>query len=285
MNARMQQVESAAGAVEALRLEAKRQDDLRLVEDREWTEAFLAGERRILEMIAKGESLVPILNAMCRLVEEMSSGSLATILLLDAEGKRLWHAAAPSLPANYTEGMGAIPFGPSVGSCGTAAYRREPVIVADIATAPLWTDYRDLPLAHGLRASWSSPILSSAGCVLGTFAILSREPRSPTPLHQHISEQITHLAAVAIERERTESALLQSEERFRRMTEELRRSEAYLAEAQRLSLTGSFGWRVASGELVWSAETFCILGYDRSVTPTLELVFKRVHPDDIALVR
>src|ERR1035441_6140530 len=134
MNARMQQVESAAGAVEALRLEAKRQDDLRLVQDREWTEAFLAGERRILEMIAKGESLVPILNAMCRLVEEMSSGSLATILLLDAEGKRLWQAAAPSLPANYTEGRGVIPVGPSVGSCGTAAYRREPVIVADIAT-------------------------------------------------------------------------------------------------------------------------------------------------------
>src|ERR1039457_4911403 len=152
MNARMQQVESAAGAVEALRLEARREDDVRWVEDREWTEAFLAGERRILEMIAKGESLVPILNAMCRLVEEMSSGSWATILLLDAEGKRLWHAAAPSLPASYTEGMGAIPVGPSVGSCGTAAYRREPVIVADIAADPLWTASRDPALAHGIRA-------------------------------------------------------------------------------------------------------------------------------------
>ncbi len=285
MNAGMQQIEGAAGALAPLRLAAKHEDELRLVEDREWTEAFLAGERRILEMIAKGESLVPILDAMCRLVEEMSSGSLATILLLDAEGNCLRHAAAPSLPASYTEGMGAIAVGPSVGSCGTAAYRREPVIVADIATDPLWTDYRDLPLAHGLRASWSTPIFSSDGCVLGTFAILSREPCSPAPLHHHIIEQITHLAAVAIERERTESALRQSEERFRRMAEELRRSEAYLAEAQRLSLTGSFGWRVASGKLVWSAETFCILGYDRSVTPTLELVLKRVHPDDITLVQ
>ena len=178
--------------------------------------------------------------------------------------------------------MGAIPVGPSVGSCGTAAYRREPVIATDIATDPLWTNYRDLPLAHGLRASWSTPIFSSEGCVLGTFAMLSREPRSPAPLHHHIIEQITHLAAVAIERERTESALRQSEERFRRMAEELRRSEAYLAEAQRLSLTGSFGWRVASGELVWSAETFCILGYDRSVTPAMERVLQRVHPDDVS---
>src|ERR1017187_271839 len=271
MNARTQQIEIAAGVGEGMRLEAKREDEVRRVEDREWTEAFLAGEQRILEMVAKGEPLIPVLDAMCRLVEEMSSGSLATILLLDAEGKRLRHAAAPSLPASYTEGMGPVPVGPSVSSCGTAVYRREPVIVADIAADPLWTDYRDLALAHGLRASWSTPIFSSAGCVLGTFAILSREPRSPAPLHHHIIEQITHLAAVAIERGHTESAL--------------RRSEAYLAEAQRLSLTGSFGWRVASGELVWSAETFRILGYDRSVTPALELLFKRVHPDDIASVR
>jgi len=217
MNARVQEIESDTGDVESLRHGAKREDGLRLVDDREWTEAFLAGERRILEMIAKGESLVPALDAMCRLVEEMSSGSLATILLLDEEGKRLRHAAAPSLPASYTEAMGDIPVGPSVGSCGTAAFRREPVFAADIATDPLWTDYRDLPLAHGLRASWSTPIFSSEGCVLGTFAILSREPRSPAPLHHHIIEQITHLAAIAIERKRAEEALRRSESRFERI--------------------------------------------------------------------
>jgi PAS domain-containing protein len=285
MNARTQEIECGAGPVEALRVEPKREGELRLTEDREWTEAFLAGERRILEMIANGESLAPVLDAMCRLVEEMSSGFLATILLLDADGKSLRYTAAPSLPASYTEGMGAIPVGPSVGSCGTAAYRREPVIATDIATDPLWTDYRDLPLAHGLRASWSTPIFSSGGCVLGTFAILSREPSSPAPLHHRISEQITLLAAVAVERERTESALRQSEERFRRMAEELRRSEAYLAEAQKLSRTGSFGWKVATGKLVWSAETFCILGYEHALTPSLEMVLNRVHPDDLPLVQ
>ena len=285
MNARVPEIASDAGDDKQRRAGAKREAGLRLSEDPEWTRALLSGERRILEMIAKGESLVRILDAMCRLGEKMSSGSLATILLLDADGKSLRHAAAPSLPASYVEGMGAIPVGPSAGSCGTAAYRREPVIVNDIAINPLWTDYRDPPLAHGLRASWSTPIFSSEGIVLGTFAMLSREPRSPSPPQHHIIEQITHLAAVAIERERTESALRQSEERFRRMAEELRRSEAYLAEAQRLSLTGSFGWRVASGDLVWSAETFRILGYDRSVTPKLELVLRRVHVDDLALVQ
>ena len=214
MNARVQDIENDAGDVEPLRPGAKGEDSLRLVDDREWTEALFAGERRILEMIAKGERLVLTLDAMCRLVEEMSSGSLATILLLDADGKSLRHAAAPSLPASYTEGMGAIPVGPSVGSCGTAAYCREPVIATDIAKDPLWDGYRDLPLAHGLRASWSTPIFSSEGGVLGTFAILSREPSSPAPLHHHIIEQITHLASIAIERERAEDALRRSESRF-----------------------------------------------------------------------
>jgi len=280
MNARVQEIESDAGDVGPPRPGAIREDALRLVDDREWTTAFLAGERRILEMIAKGESLVPILDAMCRLVEQVSSGSLATILLLDAEGRRLRHAAAPSLPASYTDGMGAIPVGPSVGSCGTAAYRREPVIATDIAQDPLWTDYRALPLAHGLRASWSTPIFSSEGCVLGTFAILSREPRSPAPLHHHIIEQITHLAAVAIEREHTESALRQSEERFRRMAGELRRSEAYLAKAQKLSQTGSFCLRVAGRELKSSAETVRIGGWEPGTQPSLEQALERVHPDD-----
>jgi PAS domain S-box-containing protein len=116
--------------------------------------------------------------------------------------------------------------------------------------------------------------------VLGTFAILSRAPGGPAALHHHIIEQITHLAAVAIERERTESALRQSEERFRRMAGELRRSEAYLAEAQELSQTGSFCLRVASRELISSAETVRIGGWEAGTQPSLEQALERVHPDD-----
>jgi PAS domain S-box-containing protein len=271
MNARVQQIGSVAGAVPPLRLEAKRQAKLRRVEDRNWTEAFLAGEKRVLEMIARGAALAPILEAVCRFGEEMSGEVLVSILLASADGKRLRHGAAPSLPKSYTEAIDGGLIGPGSGSCGTAAYRREPVIVSDIAADPLWDPYRRLAQEHGLRACWSTPILSTAREVMGTFALYSREPGHPTPQQENVIEQMTHLAAVAIERERVE--------------DELRRSEAYLAEAQRLSLTGSFGWRVASGKLVWSAETFCILGYDRSVTPTLELVLQRVHPDDVASVR
>jgi PAS domain S-box-containing protein len=173
-------------------------------DERRRAEALLAGEKRLLEMIAKGNSLSIILDALCRLVEELSKGSLSSILLLDPDGNRLWHGAAPSLPKSYIDAIDGSAIGPAAGSCGTAAFRKERVIVSDIAQDPLWADYRDLALPHGLRACWSTPVLASDGRVLGTFAIYSREPSSPTPPQQSIIEQITDLASIAIERKRAE---------------------------------------------------------------------------------
>src|SRR5262245_8038931 len=234
-------------------------------------EALLAGENRLLEMVAKGEALPSILDGICRLVEEISAGSLCSILLLDAKGDRLWHGAGPSLPASYTSAFEGRAIGPETGPCGRATYFGKPVIACDIAADALGDDYRDVALAHGLQACWSTPIFSSEGKVLGSFAVLSRQPRGPTPQHEKIIAQVTHLAAVAIERKRTE--------------QELRRSEAYLAEAQGLSLTGSFGWNVATGEIIWSKETYCILGYDRTVKPDLNRVLDRVPTEDRAFVQ
>ena len=187
------------------------------IDHQNWAERLLVGENRLLEMIAKGNSLTVILDGLCRLVEEISRDTLATILLLD--GNRLWHGAAPSLPQSYTDSIDGVVIGPSVGSCGTAAYRAEPVISSDIATDPLWDDYRHLPLAHGLRASWSTPILSSEGKVLGTFAMYTPEARSPTPQHQNIIDQISHLASIAIERTRAEENLRHDERELRWITD------------------------------------------------------------------
>ena len=113
--------------------------------------------------------------------------------------------------------MEKLPIGPCAGSCGTAAYRGSPVIVSDIATDPLWDvpEHRAAALSHGLRASWSNPILSSEGKVLGTFCIYSRETRSPKPQDLGLMEKATHLARVAIERDRAEAALRTSEEKYR----------------------------------------------------------------------
>ena len=178
---------------------------------RKRAEVLLAGEKHLLEMIAKGDSRELILEGACLLVEELASGSLCSVLLFDPSANCLRHGAAPSLPKTYTEVIDGAVVGPSVGSCGTAAYRAEPVIVSDIGTDPLWADFRDLASAHELRACWSTPILSSAGKVLGTFATYYREPRSPSSQEQNVIERITHLASIAMEREQGEAVLRQAQ--------------------------------------------------------------------------
>jgi len=172
--------------------------------ERKRAEALLAGEKRLLEMIATGDTLHAILDALCRLVEELTPACPSSILLLDPDGQRLWHGAAPSLPRMYLDAIDGSVIGPAAGSCGTAAYRKAPVIVSDIARDPLWADYRDLALPHGLRACWSTPILASDGRVLGTFAIYAREPGRPTPQQESIIEQLTELSSIAIERKGAE---------------------------------------------------------------------------------
>jgi len=241
------------------------------MDDGQWAQSLLAGEKRLLEMVAKGNPLPALLDALCRLVEELSPDSLCSILLLDSNSGRLWNGAAPSLPASYIKAVDGRPIGPESGPCARAAFLNKAVIVPDIESDPLGIDYRELALEYGLRACWSTPIHSSDGAVLGTFAALSREPREPTQQDFKIIEQMTHLAAVAIERHRSGEAL--------------RRSEEYLAEAQKLSLTGSFGWKVSSGDLVWSDETYCIIGYDLAVKPSFQAVIERVHPEDRGLVQ
>ena len=162
--------------------------------------------------------------------------------------------------------------GPSVGSCGTAAYRGQQVVVEDIATDSLWTNFRDAALPHGLHACWSTPVFSSQGQVIATFAMYYREPRRPTPRDQEIIEQITHLAGVAIERKVT--------------FDQLQRSEAYLAEAQRLTHTGSWARDPIGGTDYWSEENFRIWGFDpQHGKPDPELVRQRIHPEDRDRVR
>ena len=206
---------------------------LRDVSERKKAEALLAAEKGILEMIATGIPLKQILNALCLFIEEQRSGTLASVLLLNPDGVHLDCVAGPSLPKEWMQQMETLPIGPCAGSCGTAAYRGSQVIVSDIATDALWNvpGHRTAALKHGLRASWSNPVLSSKGKVLGTFCMYYREPRSPTAKDVELIELATHLVRVAIERDRAEEALRASEQVARGQVEGLTYSLDVLATA------------------------------------------------------
>jgi len=178
-------------------------------------ETFLAGQNLILEKIASGADLPEVLASLLRLIESQSAGMLCSILLLDEDGLHLRHGAAPSLPESYIKAIDGSAIGPRAGSCGTAVYFGKPVVVTDILTDALWDDYRDLAVKHGLRACWSTPILLHTGQVSGTFAMYYRVPREPSPEEQRLTQTATHIASIAIERQRAEQALRESEERSR----------------------------------------------------------------------
>lgn len=159
----------------------------------------MAERDRIKAMIEAGAPLGEILSQLVLLIEAQAPDMLCSILLLSDDGNHVKHAVAPSLPDSYVKVIDGSPIGPKHGSCGTAMFRGEPVIVSDIATDPLWDDYRNYAGAVGLAACWSTPIMSSKGKVLGSFAMYYREPRTPNGNEKHLTQIATNLAALAIE--------------------------------------------------------------------------------------
>jgi formate hydrogenlyase transcriptional activator len=191
------------------------------IEDRKRSESLLGAEKRTLEMIAGGASLIEILNALCDTIDAQSPGIMSTVTLVDPDGKRLWPLARPNFTKDWLAAITPAPIGPCVGACGTAAFRGERVITSDIALDPLWIDYRERALSNGLRAAWAEPLLSKDHAVLGTFAIFYREPRTPSESDLQLIKGAGHIAVIAIEGERARGAVAQA-------TEELRKSEAEL---------------------------------------------------------
>jgi PAS domain S-box-containing protein len=180
-----------------------------------------APDDRILAMIMAQNPLSKTLDALCADIEQHDRGMLCSVLLLEADGVTLRNGAAPSLPEEYSRAVDGVKIGPCAGSCGTAIYRKQPVIVSDIATDPLWADYRHLALPHGLAACWSTPISAQDGSMLGTFAVYYREPRSPNAQHLQLIARASHLVALAIERDRDKSQLRAAEDRYRTLVERL----------------------------------------------------------------
>jgi PAS domain S-box-containing protein len=248
-------------------------DERRHAEDeRNRAQTQLAGELRLLEMVASGTSLAEILNTLCRFVEDTATNCHCGVYLIDWSGPTFHNAAAPTLPPSFNDPIEGLPVRSDLGPCARAACLKTQVIVADIESDPLWQDaaFRVPALTNGLRSCWSTPIYSLAGHVLGTFAIYQPTPASPTPLQQDLIAQVTHIASIAIERAQSDAAL--------------KRSEASLADGQRLSLTGSFSWRVATDEIRWSEQLYRIYEIANGTPVTLDLIRTRVHPEDLSLL-
>ncbi|MGE0401396.1 MAG: PAS domain S-box protein [Kofleriaceae bacterium] len=190
-------------------------------------EDFYRGQCAILERVARGAPLADLLDEIVRLIERFGADMACTILLLDETGTRVRNGAAPSLPEEYVRALDGQPIGAHAGSCGAAAFLKRPVIVEDIATDPNWVDYRELALRSGLRACWSTPIMSDDK-VLGTFAMYYREPRGPSTHDRELVTSATHIAAIAIAHDATLRALRDREERATMVANALRKSEERL---------------------------------------------------------
>lgn len=164
---------------------------------------LISAENQTLTLIAADKPLAETLASLARTIEQYSGSEvLASILLLDADGKHLRHCAAPSLPESYNRAIDGLEIGPDAGCCGLAAFHGKPVHVSDVRADPRWANFRDLAREHGLRACWSTPIMSRMNTVLGTFAVYHREPRSPEPHEIEIVTLLVKIASLAIERER-----------------------------------------------------------------------------------
>ncbi|MER6479340.1 SpoIIE family protein phosphatase [Streptomyces filamentosus] len=183
---------------------------------------FTAEHRALLEQIARQAPLDEVLDGMARAMEELSPEDLVvSVLLADREGRRLVHGAAPSLPDFYNRAVDGIDIAEGSGSCGTAAHRRETVIVGDIASDPLWDDFRDLARRAGLAACWSTPVLGRDGALLGTFAMYHRTPKLPQAADLALARLFADTAALAVERQRAEDARSAAEARERAAREDL----------------------------------------------------------------
>jgi PAS domain S-box-containing protein len=233
-------------------------------------EFFRAGQSQVLEMIAASAPLADVLTSLVLLMEGQAEGLRCSILLLNRDGKHVRHGAAPNLPEAYVKAVDGAPIGPRNGSCGTAMFRREPVVVTDVMTDPLWADYRELARICGLRACWSTPILAPQGDVLGSFAMYRQEMRGPRPEEMRLTQIATHIAGIAIERQRGQETLRERDARIN-----------FAAESADLAFWVIYpeqntAWMSDKGRVIY--------GFDSNLPLNRDLICSRVHPDERAAV-
>src|ERR1700730_3073125 len=195
-----------------------------------------------LKMILFGAPLNDILRSVALLIEAQTEGAVCSIFLLDEDGQHLRYAAAPKMPDEYRVATDGVSIWPHVGSCGEAGYLRQPVFLSDVISLPHFANFKDLILRTGMRASWSSPIMSHDGRVLGTFGMFYREVREPGPDDIQLIESASRIAGIAIEKKRAEEKLRQDERELRQLIDFLPQhvlvldTEGFLLQANQMLL-------------------------------------------------
>jgi PAS domain S-box-containing protein len=239
------------------------------ITSRKETEARDRVRNRVLELLAEGATLSEVLEPLVRSVESENSRVRCSVLFLDKERKRLMTGVAPSLPDFYNKAVDGIEIGMGVGSCGTAAFLGQRVIVEDISTHPYWEGARELAAEAGLMSCWSEPIRGMSGTIIGTFAIYGTEVGAPTDSDIQLIEVASNLAGIAIERKQVDAALLESEERWN------------------FALEGAgdavWDWNIQTNKVVLSRRWGEILGSaEYELESSLQLWRSCIHPDDLA---
>ncbi len=189
-------------------------------------DALAVVHQQSLELIVRGASLDAVLEALCDGIDALDPNVVSSVLLADPDGQRLWPKAGHRVPEDYKQLMTPLPIAPSMGACGTAAFRKERVISADIATDPLWSGpaehCRRLALHHGFRAAWSVPIVADSGELLGTFGLHHAQSKSVSTEDIELLEKAGHIALIAIERTRAQEALTAALAELKKSERELR---------------------------------------------------------------
>jgi signal transduction histidine kinase/ActR/RegA family two-component response regulator len=232
----------------------------------------LEHEIHLAEMMARGAPIADVLDALTHSIEELAPDCACTILLLDEDGHHLLAGSGGSLPAEYMAAVNGLAIGPDVGACGSAAYKNETVIVADIATDYRFAAARDFIISHGLRSCWSVPIHDTSNQVLGTFAMYHRRPSTPSDRELKVVEAGAYLAGNAIERMRAKERLRENDERIKL--------------AERAASLGIWDLDVHSRTVTVSEEMASQLGLARAATRlSLNDVKALINPRDWRTLR
>jgi len=236
-----------------------------------------------MTLIAEGAALSAILAALVREVEAAHPDVLCSILILSDDG-RLLAGAAPSLPSFYNDAIDGVTIGPMVGSCGSAAYLGERIIVADIETDPRWDEFRALARQAELRSCWSEPVRGADTRVLGTFAMYRRHPGSPNAEEISTIAEAAHLAAIALQRAHSAAALTASEAR----AQQARRDAEAHTHRLKVALKAANAAVVEidyEGETVWTSPEFmAVCGRDLTYAEARQAVWPFVHPGDAPII-